>query len=107
MFNEELKSITAAEERAEQIKKDARAEAKTMIDQANAKAQTIVADAESKAKERYDSLKEQGLESANGKYQQAIHEAEQQAADLAQAARARQSEAISYIKKGIGANVNS
>ena len=102
MFNEELKSINEAEERAERMKKDAKAEAKALVEQTMSKTREEILEAEAKAKERYDSLVNQGMVSAQGKYEKAIHEAGVEASKMAEEARRHQAEAISYIKERLG-----
>ncbi len=102
MFSEELKSINEAEEKAEQMRKDARAEAKALVDKAALEAQQKISAAEVQAKERYDSLVNQGLVSAQGKYEKAIHEAGSKAGKMAEEARKHQSEAVKFIRERLG-----
>jgi len=103
MFTEELKSINEAEAKAEQIRRDAKLEAKAIVDNANSEALRIIGDAELAAKERYDSLIMQGTDSAQAKFEKAIHEAEIDASKMADNARKNQPQAINYIKERMNA----
>lgn len=82
MFAEELKLIKKAEDDAAEAQKDARLEAKRLVEEATSEAAKIVEAAEASAKERIAALKAEGDEQAKKNYEEALKEAEHKAAAL-------------------------
>ena len=66
MFSEELNIIRQAEDQADALKKDARVQARKLIEQANTEAGRIISEAEAKAKDCFAALVADGQTEITG-----------------------------------------
>lgn len=101
MFLEELNAIRQTEEQAEQIKKDAKLEVKSLIDRANTEAGRVISEAEATAKERYEVLIKEGEETARKEYEEALAEARDKAETMVKSASERRDRVVQYIAERI------
>lgn len=108
MFTEELKSIKDAEDRAEALKKEARLEAKKMIENANTEAGIILAEAEEKSRDMISGYAAEGQEAASAEHDRIIAEAEEICKKLEADAGKKQDQIVRFISERIvKASVNN
>ena len=101
MFNEELTAIRKAEEDSDSLRKEAKLEARKMVEQAKAEAEKILAEAEEAAGRTYNGLIQEGMNEADQEYDAALEKARLDAEDMAAQAEARKDEVIDYIVERI------
>lgn len=101
MFTEELNIIRQAEDQADALRKDARVQARTLIEQANTEAGRIIAEAEEKAKDCFAALIKEGQEKAQNEYDEAIAQADKICAEMAAEAGKNQEQAVKFIAERI------
>lgn len=101
MFTEELQTIRQAEERADTIRKDAKAEAARLMKDANTKAGKIADEAEINAKTRYEAFLADGQQTAQAEYENAIADAKKLCAKMAAEAGERQDRIVKFIAERI------
>lgn len=107
MFTEELKLIKETEDDAERLRKDARAEAKSIVQEADRTAAKVLADAASQAKTRYDALIAEGQDIAQRQYEEAIRGAREQCSEMAKAAETQKPEIVrTIVERIVKASVN-
>ena len=108
MLTEELNCINDAEIKAEALKKDAKANAKAMVEQATVEASEKLSNAEREAKDYFDRLMVEGNEIAEMQYQDAIKEAKYKCVQMVEKAGGKQEDVVNFIvERIVEASVNS
>lgn len=102
MFTEELTRIKKAEDEADSIRRDAKLEAKSLVEKANTQAGKILLEAEAKAKDAYDAFLRDGESQADKEQEKALRLALEEANSLGAQALKHQSDAIRFIKERTG-----
>ena len=102
LFTDELEKIKQAEDKADAIKKEAKLEARQIVDKAGTEANRIIQEAELKAKEVYDEFLRDGERRADREQEEAIKRARDEANALGAQALKNQNAAIQFIKERIG-----
>lgn len=107
VFATELTMIKESEARADELQKQAKADAKEALRKAEEKADQIVMDAENRAKTMYDSLLAEGETLAQKQYDLFLKEAKGQCEAMVNKAKANQNRAIDLIvERIVSASVN-
>lgn len=101
MFTEELRLIKEAEERADQMRRDAKLSAKKLTEETDAKANRLVDEAFAVEKAKCQALIEEGQKIAQEEYDKAMARAKEACDDMAEQAMKKQSEAINFIAERI------
>ena len=101
MFTEELNQIKESEEKADSLRKTAKAEAKKLIETADTEAGKLLSDAEITAKNKYDKLIKEGQEIAQSQYDQAIADARGKCGEMERKAGLKESGVIQNIAERI------
>ena len=101
MFTEELNRIKESEEKADILRKEARMEAKKLMEAANTEAGKLLADAEITAKNKYDQLIKEGQQIAQSQYDQAIADARGKCAEMEEKAGQKESDVVQSIAERI------
>ncbi len=108
MFTEELNVITQTEDKADALRKEAKAEARMLIERANTEAGRIISEAEEKAKDRFENLISEGQKAAQIQYDEAIACAEDFCVKMAEEAGKKQDQVVKFISERIvKASVNN
>ena len=108
VFTEELNVIRETEKEVEKMKKDARTEARMMVDKANTEAGRLIGRAEEEAKDCFEGQVKEGHEIAQKNYEEAIMEAENKCAQMAEEAGKNQDRVVKFISERIvKASVNN
>ena len=101
MFEDALNQIKDAEEQAEKMKREARASAKTLKENANTEVNKLIDQAFADEKEKCQELIRQGQEIADRQYAEAIASAEALCTELREQAASRQDKAVDFIAERI------
>lgn len=101
MFTEELNLINQAETDAEALRKNAKAEARRLIEEANTKAEKRIAKAQAEAKAEYDALIKEGQRIAEENDAQAIAAAKAQCDEMTAKAQTREADVVKNIVERI------
>ncbi len=101
MFAEELNLIKDAEEKAEQMKREAKISANNLTGDAKAEVTGIIDAAFAYEKEKCQELITQGQEEAQRRYDAAIEAAQNLCTDMREEAKTREKEAIKFIAERI------
>ena len=102
VFTEELSKIKHAEDKADALRKEARQEAKAIIEGANTKANQIILEAETSARSVYDGFLKDGEEQADKEQESALKLAVEESKGLGAQALKHQNDAIRFIKERTG-----
>jgi vacuolar-type H+-ATPase subunit H len=101
LFTEELRLIKDAEEKADQMRNEARLTAKARIQETDLKANQLVENAFAVEKEQCKLLIEQGQRIATQQYDEAMAQARVLCEELSVSAGKKQNKAISFIAERI------
>lgn len=102
MFNEEINIIRETEEKAELIKKQAKIDAKKLLEDSGMRATTIVQEAQSKAKDSYNAWMEDGQKKSEAEYDEHMAAARQDCQEMIAKAKKNQHKAVTLITERIG-----
>lgn len=101
MFTEELKLIKEAEERADQMRREAKLSAKTLTEESDARANRLVDEAFAVEKEKCQALIEEGQRIAQQGYDETMARAKAVCDEMSEQAAKKQQEAIQFIAERI------
>jgi len=101
VFVDELTKIKESEDKAEEIRKEAKVDSKKKLEEAHAQAADILEKAEAEAKTIHDSLVKEGTEKSEAEYAAYLSKTEEDCKRMAEAAAAREEKAIALIKERI------
>ena len=101
MFTEELQAIRQAEDTADALRKEAKAEAAKLIKDANTKAGKLADEAETKAKECCEAFLAEGQLAAQAQYEDAIAQAKQLCTQMEAEAGEKQDRIVKFIAERI------
>ena len=101
MFTEELQAIRQAEDAADALRKEAKAEAAKLIKDANTKAGKLADEAETKAKECYEAFLAEGQQAAQAQYEDAVTQAKQLCTQMEAEAGEKQDRIVKFIAERI------
>lgn len=101
MFTEELQAIRQAEDAADALRKEAKAEAAKLIKDANTKAGKLADEAETKAKECYEAFLAEGQQAAQAQYEDAVAQAKQLCTQMEAEAGEKQDRIVKFIAERI------
>lgn len=107
MFATELKSVQAAEEKAEKMQKDAKLEAKQIAFDAERKAAEVLTDSEMKAEQIYQEKIRIGEERAKAEYDAAMEERKKACGQMTEAALVNCEKAVNMISERIVKNIGN
>ena len=97
----ELTAIRKAEEDSDSRKREAKLEARKMVEQAKAEAEKIISDAEDEGNKTYNSLIQEGMNEADQEYDEAMEQARVDAKEMAEKAETKKDKVIDYIVERI------
>lgn len=101
MFTEELQAIRQAEDTADALRKEAKAEAAKLIKDANTKAGKLADEAETKAKECYEAFLAEGQQAAQAQYEGAVAQAKELCTKMEAEAGEKQDRIVKFIAERI------
>lgn len=108
MFAEELTKIKEAENRADQILKDAKASSKKSKSDTQAEVDSVISEAEDRAQSAYDELMKEGAADADAEYAKYMDGIKKQCDEMADKAESSMNEAVDMIvERIVKSSVNS